>query len=81
MKIIPYSVKTGVENMKIDSELLDKAILNQWSEPIFRLYGWKPACISLGKNQADNFIDYQLLKKHKIDIVKRITGGRSLLHD
>ncbi len=81
MKIIPYSVKTGVENMKIDSELLDKAILNQWSEPIFRLYGWKPACISLGKNQADNFIDYQLLKKHKIDIVKRITGGRALLHD
>lgn len=81
MKIIPYSVKIGVENMKIDSELLDKAILNQWSEPIFRLYGWKPACISLGKNQADNFIDYQLLKKHKIDIVKRITGGRALLHD
>ena len=81
MKIIPYSVNTGEINMKIDSDLLDDAIKTNLKEPIFRLYGWKPACISLGKNQSDKFIDYNVLNKYNIDIVRRITGGRALLHD
>lgn len=81
MKIIPYSVNTGEINMKIDSDLLDNAIVTNLKEPIFRLYGWKPACISLGKNQSDKFIDYNVLNKYNIDIVRRITGGRALLHD
>lgn len=81
MKIIPYSVNTGEKNMKIDSDLLDNAIVTNLKEPIFRLYGWKPACISLGKNQSDKFIDYNVLNKYNIDIVRRITGGRALLHD
>lgn len=81
MKIIPYSVNTGEKNMKIDADLLDNAIETNLKEPIFRLYGWKPACISLGKNQSDKFIDYNVLNKYNIDIVRRITGGRALLHD
>ena len=81
MKIIPYSVNTGEKNMKVDAELLDRAIQTNSDENIFRLYGWKPACISLGKNQNDGFIDYDILKKYNIDIVRRITGGRALLHD
>ena len=81
MKIIPYSVNTGEKNMKVDAELLDRAIQTNSDENIFRLYGWKPACISLGKNQNDSFIDYDILKKYNIDIVRRITGGRALLHD
>lgn len=81
MKFIPFEIKTGKENMQTDSDLLDFAIQNQVSEPIFRLYGWSPACISLGRNQKDNFIDYDFLKTKNIDIVKRLTGGRALLHD
>ncbi len=81
MKIIPYSVNTGEINMKIDSDLLDNAIKTNSKDRIFRLYGWEPACISLGKNQSDKFIDYNVLKKYNIDIVRRITGGRALLHD
>ena len=45
MKYIPYEVKTGNENMQIDSDLLDNAIANNEIEPIFRLYGWSPACV------------------------------------
>ncbi len=62
--------------MQIDSDLLDNAIKEQSSEPIFRLYGWSPKCISLGRNQKDDF-----LKDIKIDVVRRLTGGRALLHD
>lgn len=81
MKIIPYETRTGKENMQIDSDLLDYAIKNELKEPIFRLYGWDPACVSLGRNQKDDFLDYELLKSKNIDVVRRLTGGRALLHD
>ena len=81
IKFIPYEVKTGQENMQIDSDLLDYAIENNLDYPIFRLYGWSPACISLGRNQDDSFIDKQFLKDTGIDLVRRLTGGRALLHD
>lgn len=81
MIFIPYEVKNGAENMQIDSDLLNKAINETLKEPIFRLYGWKPACVSLGRNQKSDFIDERFLKENNIDIVRRLTGGRALLHD
>ena len=81
MKIIPHETRTGKENMQIDSDLLEFAIKNELKEPIFRLYGWEPACVSLGRNQKDDFLDYELLKSKNIDVVRRLTGGRALLHD
>ena len=81
MKIIPYETRTGKENMQIDSDLLDFAIKNELKEPIFRLYGWEPACVSLGRNQKDDFLNYELLKSKNIGVVRRLTGGRALLHD
>lgn len=81
LKFIPYEIKNGQENMQIDSDLLDYAIANKLNYPIFRLYGWKPACISLGRNQSDEFIDKEFLKQEGIDLVRRLTGGRALLHN
>ena len=80
MKHIDYQVLTGQENMRIDSDLLDSAIENKLDYPIFRLYGWNPACVSLGRNQKDDFLDRQFLKENNIDVVRRLTGGRALLH-
>lgn len=81
MRFIPFEVKTGQENMQIDSDLLEYAIKNQLKEPIFRLYGWSPACVSLGRNQKSDFLDLAFLKQNNIDYVRRLTGGRALLHD
>lgn len=67
--------------MQIDADLLDFAIKNSLSEPIFRLYAWSPACVSLGRNQSDDFLDKEFLKSKNIDVVRRLTGGRALLHD
>lgn len=67
--------------MQIDSDLLEFAIKNQFKEPIFRLYGWSPACVSLGRNQDDGFLDKEFLKSKNIDVVRRLTGGRALLHN
>lgn len=76
MKYIKFKTYSGAENMQIDSDLLDEAIKTQTLEPIFRLYAWEPRCISLGRNQKDDFI-----KESKEDVVRRLTGGRALLHD
>lgn len=81
MKFIPYQVNTGAKNMQIDSDLLENAIKTQEKEPTFRLYGWNPPCVSLGRNQKIDFIDEKFLKENNIDIVRRLTGGRALLHD
>lgn len=81
MRFIDYEIRTGKENMQIDSDLLDESIRNQYNEPVFRLYGWKPACVSLGRNQDEGFINKKLLSEYNIDCVRRLTGGRALLHD
>ena len=74
MKYIKFGTYTGKENMQIDSDLLDKSIEDQVNEPIFRLYAWSPKCVSLGRNQAE-------INVEGIDVVRRVTGGRALLHD
>ena len=76
MKYIKFGTYTGSENMQIDSDLLDEAIEKQLQDPIFRLYAWEPRCISLGRNQKDSF-----LEGVNEDVVRRLTGGRALLHD
>lgn len=81
MQIIPYSENNGQVNMDIDNSLLEKSISENLQYPIFRLYGWKPACVSLGRNQSDDFVDKEFLKQNNIDITRRLTGGRALLHD
>ena len=81
MKYIEFEVNTGEKNMQIDSDLLDFAIKNKIQEPTLRFYGWSPACVSLGRNQDDSFLDKAFLKSENIDVVRRLTGGRAILHD
>lgn len=80
-KFIPYSENNGKYNMDFDSNLLYEAIKLQLKEPILRVYGWKPKCVSLGRNQKPESINYKYCTENNIDIVKRPTGGRGLLHD
>ena len=75
MKYIKFETHTGKENMQIDSDLLETAIKSRTKEPIIRLYGWSPKCVSLGRNQDEINLPV------KIDVVRRVTGGRALLHD
>ncbi len=79
--LIEYKENTGSYNMDFDKTLLDRAISGKIKEPVLRFYGWSPACISLGRNQSSDNINTEYCKKTGIDIVRRITGGRGLLHD
>lgn len=50
------------------------------NEAFFRLYRWQPHCISIGANQNIESINSAKAKLNNIDIVKRPTGGRAILH-
>lgn len=76
-----YKVYNGADNMRIDSELLEEAISGEYKEPIIRFYGWEPACVSFGRNQKEENIDTEFCSKNNIETVRRVTGGRGLLHD
>lgn len=80
-KFIDYKVYNGFDNMRIDSEILTKAIETFEKEPIIRFYGWEPACVSFGRNQEEAHINKEVCKSNNIDTVRRVTGGRGLLHD
>lgn len=75
MKYLGFSVNSGSKNMEIDAQMLENAISNSEKNILFRLYGWSTKCISLGRNQKDDFLTGE------IDAVRRLTGGRALLHD
>jgi lipoate-protein ligase A len=70
-------LNSGKFNMKTDSYL---AVNCEPDEAVFRLYQWQPYCISLGANQDESIINYKETKKDNIDVVKRPTGGRAVLH-
>lgn len=63
--------------MEIDLQLAKKCN----AEEIFlRFYRWRPYCISLGANQNIEIIDDKKCSIDNIDVVKRPTGGRAILH-
>lgn len=47
---------------------------------VVRLYGWDPPAISLGHHQDASTIDKGLLERDGVDLVRRPTGGRAILH-
>jgi lipoate-protein ligase A len=47
---------------------------------VVRVYGWQPPAISLGCHQDLNEIDVQKATAAGIDVVRRPTGGRAILH-
>jgi len=80
-RYLPYSVLTGAENMAIDEAIMDIMKENNNSEPVLRFYGWKPATLSLGYAQSyTKEVDAEACRQAKIDVVRRATGGRAVLH-
>jgi lipoate-protein ligase A len=71
-----YGTYTGAQNMALDLKMLEDSIEKQDKNAHVRFYSWSPKCVSLGRNQKDfEMPDF------KIDVVRRPTGGRALLHD
>jgi lipoate-protein ligase A len=65
---------------------IDEAILTVFAKgsgtPTLRFFGWRPACLSLGYfQQARSEVDLETCRQQGVDVVRRPTGGRAVLHD
>ena len=65
--------------MAVDEAIL-QAVGNKKSLPTLRLYSWQPACLSLGYAQTYRDVDEQSLAENGWEVVRRLTGGRAILH-
>ncbi len=66
--------------MALDHALLES--VQNHPRAVLRLYRWQPACLSFGRNQpARGYYDEAAARELGIDIVRRPTGGMSVLHD
>lgn len=68
---------SGHFNMDFDFNLAHTCKPN---EAFFRLYQWQPYCISLGANQNYDDINIAKANRNNLEVVKRPTGGRAILH-
>jgi lipoate-protein ligase A len=65
--------------MAVDESILEH-IQRGESLPALRLYAWDPPCLSLGHAQPFADVDMERVKSHGWEVVRRLTGGRAILH-
>jgi lipoate-protein ligase A len=75
-RFIDTGSNSGKFNMDYDLDL----VRSFSGSPVLRVYQWEPYCISLGANQDFNSIDQKKTSADGLDVVKRPTGGRAILH-
>jgi lipoate-protein ligase A len=71
--------RPGADNMALDEALLERA--RATGEAVARVYTWTRPTLSLGRNQtAAGCYDLALAEALGVDVVRRPTGGRAVLH-
>ena len=67
--------------MALDEALLH-SVANGDSLPVLRFYRWSPATVTLGYAQSVfKDLDLDVCHRAGLDVVRRSTGGRAVLHD
>lgn len=67
----------GDYNMALDAAMAQSAMCN---EPTLRVFHWQPDCISLGYHQNAEEINLAKCEREGLDVARRPTGGRAILH-
>lgn len=80
MRIIIQGPGHAFYNMAID-EAISEAVTRKLSPPTLRLYEWDRPSISIGYFQKTSDIDTRYCSKKGYPLVRRLTGGRAILHD
>jgi len=71
---------SGKDNMEKDLELMEEVATGD-CPPVLRIYRWSPPAVSLGYFQDENeVVDLEACREAGVDIVRRPTGGRAVLH-
>ena len=80
-RLINSGFQTGAMNMALDEALLHSVAKGD-SLPVLRFYRWQPATVSIGYAQSViTDLDQDVCRQAGLDVVRRSTGGRAVLHD
>ncbi len=80
-RYLPPSDGAGAWHMATDLALLE-AVRAGDSAPVLRFYRWTPPCVTLGKFQpAEGNVRLDNCARLGIEVARRPTGGRAILHD
>lgn len=71
---------SGAYHMRRDEELALERLKDPTLPNVLRLYSWAPAALSLGYQQSIDAIDLPECQERGIEVVRRPTGGRAVLH-
>lgn len=67
-------------NMAVDEAILE-AVLAGTQPPTVRLYTWRSPAVSLGRFQRiEQTVDLQRCRERGVSVVRRLTGGKAVLH-
>jgi len=79
-RFIDTAISNGFLNMAIDEAMLE-AHLYGFTPPTLRVYRWSPPALSLGYFQnLERVVELKRCSVLGIEIVRRLTGGRAVLH-
>ena len=78
-RLIDTGAADGAWNMAVDEALLEAHRLGM-APPTLRLYRWSKPTLTLGYAQRLDGFDTAALAAAGIDVVRRHTGGRAVLH-
>ena len=79
-RLLVEAAAGGAWNMAVDEVLLD-GVAAGTTPPTLRFYQWMPPCLSLGYFQPFDVVDVDGCRALGIEVVRRPTGGRAILHD
>jgi len=78
-RLLRDSDLSGARNMARDAAILD-TVSRGASPSCLRLYTWRPPCLSLGRHQPVAAANLDFCARAGVDVVRRPTGGRAVLH-
>src|SRR3989441_13000855 len=70
----------GTYHMARDETLARERVDDPSLPNVLRLYSWQPAAVSIGYQQSMEAVDLIACRNAGIDVVRRPTGGRAVLH-
>ncbi|MFZ5633127.1 MAG: lipoate--protein ligase family protein [Bacillota bacterium] len=79
-RLLDTGRKSGSYNMAVDEAIM-LVHSRGGSPPTLRFYGWDPPAVTLGYFQEpEETVDFEACRRLGVDVVRRPTGGRAVLH-
>ncbi len=76
------TLETGYNDAALNMAIDEVLIENGEETPVLRIYGWRPAAVSIGYFQSmKEEVDLDKCNQMGVDVVRRLTGGGAVLHE